>query len=150
MDTGIYSTRISSGISVTGMVKLSSWSDLKYSALQSQILYNNLWKDGFVLSGLIIASIAAFINSVNGFIYLYSGKKTDYYHGLPMKRSEMFLERIFSGLVYYLIPYIVTEFLMICIGAARGFFSLNIMGMAVRMLFLHLIIYLVIYFSIVL
>ncbi len=135
---------------VTGMVKLSSWSDLKYSALQSQILYNNLWKDGFVLSGLIIVSIAAFINSVNGFIYLYSGKKTDYYHGLPMKRSEMFLERVFSGLVYYLIPYIVTEFLMICIGAARGFFSLNIMGMAVRMLCLHLIVYLVIYFSVVL
>ena len=44
-------------------------------ALQNQILYNNLWKDGFVLSGMIISSIAAFINSVNGFIYLYSGKK---------------------------------------------------------------------------
>ena len=71
---------------VTGMVKLSSWSDLQYSASQSQILYNNLWKDGFVLSGMIIASIAAFINSVNGFIYLYSGKKTDFYHGLPMKK----------------------------------------------------------------
>ena len=135
---------------VTGMVKLSSWSDLQYSALQNQILYNNLWKDGFVLSGMIIASIAAFINSVNGFIYLYSGKKTDYYHGLPMKRTEMFLERVFSGLVYYLMPYIVAEFLMICIGAARGFFSLSIMGMAVKMFFLHIIIYLVIYFSIVL
>ena len=122
---------------VTGMVKLSSWSDLQYSALQNQILYNNLWKDGFVLSGLIIVSIAAFINSVNGFIYLYSGKKTD-------------LERVFSGLVYYLMPYIVAEFLMICIGAARGFFSLSIMGMAVKMFFLHIIIYLVIYFSIVL
>ena len=91
-----------------------------------------------------------FINSVNGFIYLYSGKKTDYYHGLPMKRTEMFLERVFSGLVYYLMPYIVAEFLMICIGAARGFFSLSIMGMAVKMFFLHIIIYLVIYFSIVL
>ena len=135
---------------VTGMVKLSSWSDLQYSALQNQILYNNLWKDGFVLSGMIISSIAAFINSVNGFIYLYSGKKTDYYHGLPMKRTEMFLERVFSGLVYYLIPYIIAEFLMICIGAARGFFSLSIMGMAVKMFFLHIIIYLVIYFSIVL
>ena len=45
---------------VTGMVKLSSWSDLQYSALQNQILYNNLWKDGFVLSGMIISSIAAF------------------------------------------------------------------------------------------
>ena len=135
---------------VTGMVKLSSWRDLQYSDLQIQILYNNLWKDGFVLSGLIIASIAAFINSVNGFIYLYSGKKTDFYHGLPIKRAELFLERVVSGLVYYLMPYIITEFLMICIGAARGFFSLNIMGMAVKMLFLHLIIYLVIYFSIVL
>lgn len=135
---------------VTGMVKLSSWSDLQYSALQNQILYNNLWKDVFVLSGMIISSIAAFINSVNGFIYLYSGKKTDYYHGLPMKRTEMFLERVFSGLVYYLMPYIVAEFLMICIGAARGFFSLSIMGMAVKMFFLHIIIYLVIYFSIVL
>ena len=80
---------------VTGMVKLSSWRDLQYSDLQIQILYNNLWKDGFVLSGLIIVSIAAFMNSVNGFIYLYSGKKTDYYHGLPMKRTEMFLERVF-------------------------------------------------------
>lgn len=135
---------------VTGMVKLSSWRDLQYSDLQILILYNNLWKDGFVLSGLIIASIAAFINSVNGFIYLYSGKKTDFYHGLPMKRAELFLERVVSGLVYYLMPYIITEFLMICIGAMRGFFSLNIMGMAVGMLFLHLLIYLVIYFSIVL
>ena len=135
---------------VTGMVKLSSWRDLQYSDLQILILYNNLWKDGFVLSGMIISSIAAFINSVNGFIYLYSGKKTDYYHGLPMKRTEMFLERVFSGLVYYLMPYIVAEFLMICIGAARGFFSLSIMGMAVKMFFLHIIIYLVIYFSIVL
>lgn len=106
---------------VTGMVKLSSWSDLQYSALQNQILYNNLWKDGFVLSGMIISSIAAFINSVNGFIYLYSGKKTDYYHGLPMKRTEMFLERVFSGLVYYLMPYIVAEFLMICIVSTRLF-----------------------------
>ena len=67
-----------------------------------------------------------------------------------MKRTEMFLERVFSGLVYYLMPYIVAEFLMICIGAARGFFSLSIMGMAVKMFFLHIIIYLVIYFSVVL
>ena len=133
------------------MVKLSSWSDLQYSALQNQILYNNLWKDGFVLSGMIISSIAAFINSVNGFIYLYSGKKTDYYHGLPMKRTEMFLlVSHYSLVVYYLMPYIVAEFLMICIGAARGFFSLSIMGMAVKMFFLHIIIYLVIYFSVVL
>ena len=84
---------------VTGMVKLSSWSDLQYSASQSQILYNNLWKDGFVLSGMIIASIAAFMNSVNGFIYLYSGKKTDsvsYTHLDVYKRQEIYYRQLLT------------------------------------------------------
>ena len=135
---------------VTGLVKLGSWQNLEYTVDQMGVLYNHLWKDGFVLAGMFVAAIAAFMNSVNGFIYLYSGKKTDFYHGLPLKRSEIFTEKTVTGLLYYLIPYVIMEFLAVCIGAARGFFSLNIAGMAVKMLLLHLLIYLVIYFSIVL
>ena len=135
---------------VTGLVKLGSWQNMEYTVDQMGVLYNHLWKDGFVLAGMFVAAIAAFMNSVNGFIYLYSGKKTDFYHGLPLKRSEIFTEKTVTGLLYYLIPYVIMEFLAVCIGAARGFFSLNIVGMAVKMLLLHLIIYLVIYFSIVL
>ena len=135
---------------VTGLVKLGSWQNLEYTVDQMGVLYNHLWKDGFVLAGMFVAAIAAFMNGVNGFIYLYSGKKTDFYHGLPLKRSEIFTEKTVTGLLYYLIPYVIMEFLAVCIGAARGFFSLNIAGMAVKMLLLHLLIYLVIYFSIVL
>lgn len=135
---------------VTGLVKLGAWQNLEYTVDQMGILYNHLWQDGFVLAGMFVAAIAAFMNSVNGFIYLYSGKKTDFYHGLPLKRSEIFTEKTVTGLLYYLIPYVIMEFLAVCIGAARGFFSLNIAGMAVKMLLLHLLIYLVIYFSIVL
>ena len=135
---------------VTGLVKLGSWQNLEYTVDQMGVLYNHLWKDGFVLAGMCVAAIAAFMNSVNGFIYLYSGKKTDFYHGLPLKRSEIFTEKTVTGLLYYLIPYVIMEFLAVCIGAARGFFSLNIVGMAAKMLLLHLLIYLVIYFSIVL
>lgn len=54
------------------------------------------------------------------------------------------------GLIYYLVPYIVIEFLTVCVGAARGLFSLEFMGMAVKMLCLHLLVYLMIYFSVVL
>ena len=128
---------------VTGLVKLGSWQNMEYTVDQMGVLYNHLWKDGFVLAGMFVAAIAAFMNSVNGFIYLYSGKKTDFYHGLPLKRSEIFTEKTVTGLLYYLIPYVIMEFLAVCIGAARGFFSLNIVGMAVKMLLLHLIIYLV-------
>ena len=124
---------------VTGLVKLGSWQNLEYTVDQMGVLYNHLWKDGFVLAGMFVAAIAAFMNSVNGFIYLYSGKKTDFYHGLPLKRSEIFTEKTVTGLLYYLIPYVIMEFLAVCIGAARGFFSLNIAGMAVKMLLLHLL-----------
>ena len=135
---------------VAALVKLGIWRNMEYTSAQISVLYNHLWKDGLMTTGVVVAVMAAFMNSVNEFIYLYSGKKTDFYHGLPMKRSEMFAERVVTGLIYYVIPYVIMEFFMICIGAARGFFSLKIMGMAVKMFCLHLFIYLVIYFSIVL
>lgn len=135
---------------VAALVKLGTWRNMEYTSAQISVLYNHLWRDGLAVTGMIVAVIAALMNSINEFIYLYSGKKTDFYHGLPMKRSEMFIERVVTGLIYYVIPYVVMEFLMICIGAARGFFTLEIMGMAVKMFGLHLLIYLVIYFSIVL
>lgn len=135
---------------VAALVKLGSWRNMEYTETQISVLYNHLWKDGLVMTGMIVAVIAALMNSVNEFVYLYSGKKTDFYHALPLKRSEMFAERVITGLIYYVVPYIVMEFLMICIGAARGFFSLKIMGMAVKMSGLHLLIYLTVYFSIVL
>ena len=135
---------------VAALVKLGCWRNMEYTEAQISVLYNHLWKDGLVMTGMIVAVIAALMNSINEFVYLYSGKKTDFYHALPLKRSEMFAERVITGLIYYVVPYIVMEFLMICIGAARGFFSLKIMGMAVKMSGLHLLIYLTVYFSIVL
>ena len=109
---------------VAALVKLGTWRNMEYTSAQISVLYNHLWRDGLAATGMIVAVIAALMNSINEFIYLYSGKKTDFYHGLPMKRSEMFIERVVTGLIYYVIPYVVMEFLMICIGAARGFFTL--------------------------
>ena len=133
-----------------GLEKLGSWRNLGYTQDQITLLYYRLWKDGFVLTGMAVAMAAGFMNAVNGFLYLYSRKKTDFYHSLPMKRSELFAEKAVMGLIYYLVPYIVIEFLTVCVGAARGLFSLELMGMAVKMLCLHLLVYLMIYFSVVL
>ena len=135
---------------VIGLEKLGSWRNLGYTQDQITLLYYRLWKDGFVLTGMAVAMAAGFMNAVNGFLYLYSRKKTDFYHSLPMKRSELFAEKAVMGLIYYLVPYIVIEFLTVCVGAARGLFSLELMGMAVKMLCLHLLVYLMIYFSVVL
>ena len=40
-----------------------------------------------------------------------SRKKVDFYHSLPVKRSRMFWNRVYTGLLYYLVPYMIMEFL---------------------------------------
>lgn len=135
---------------VVSLMLIGNWRGSSYTPEQMEFLYENLWKDGFLLTGGLVAVLAAVLNGINGFIYLYSKRQTDFYHSLPVKRSRMFWNRIYTGLVYYLVPYVIMVFLAICIGAARGFFSLKLMGAALTLLVLHLVIYLMIYFSVVL
>lgn len=135
---------------VVSLLMIGNWRGGGYTSEQMEFLYENLWKDGFLLTGGFVAVAAAVLNGINGFIYLYSKRQTDFYHSLPVKRSRMFWNRIYTGLVYYLVPYMIMVFLAICIGAARGFFSLKLMGEALALFGIHLIIYLLIYFSVVL
>ncbi len=134
---------------VAELLMLGNWFGLNYKVAQIEYLYENLWRDGFIITGAVVAAGAAFLNGVNGFWYLYSSKKVDFYHSLPIKRSQMFWHKTYVGLLYYLIPYAAMEFLAVCIGAMRGFFSLKLMGMALLMLGIHLVFYLMIYFGVV-
>lgn len=131
---------------VAELVMLGQWQHLHYTAGQMEILYENLWRDGFVLTGLVMAMAAAFINGVSSFGYLYSKRKADFYHSLPLTRKQIFLQQAFAGVVFYIVPYVIMEFLAVCIGASRGFFSLGLMGMAVKLMIFHLLDYFLIYF----
>lgn len=135
---------------VAELLMLGNWHGVEYTEQQIAVLYDNLWKDGLLNTGFVIVTIAAVINGINNFWYLYSGRKTDFYHSLPVKRSWIFVHKTYVGILYYLIPYAVMEFLAVCIGAMWGLFSLHLMGRAAAMLAIHLILYLMIYFSVVL
>ena len=124
--------------------------DAEYTAEQISLLYENLWRNGFMVSGLAVAALAALFNGISQFWYLYSPRKIDFYHSLPVKRSRMFWYKSLQSLLYFLLPYLVMEFFSVCIGAMRGFFSLHLMKMAFVMLVFHLLLYLLLYFSVVL
>lgn len=136
---------------VMTILMLGNWFGTKYLTIdQIGRLYELLWTDGLMSSGFIITSAAALINGINHFWYLYSSRKTDFYHCLPIRRQKIFLHKTVMGIFYYLVPYIIMEFFVICIGAARGFFSLKIMKMALMMTVMHFILYLLFYFATVL
>lgn len=135
---------------VTELIMLGNWFGMEYTAEQISLLYENLWRNGFMVSGLAVAALAALFNGISQFWYLYSPRKIDFYHSLPVKRSRMFWYKSLQSLLYFLLPYLVMEFFSVCIGAMRGFFSLHLMRMAFVMLVFHLLLYLLLYFSVVL
>lgn len=135
---------------VAELIMLGNWFGRGYSTEQISLLYENLWRDGFMITGLVVIVLAACLNGISQFWYLYSARKIDFYHSLPVKRKRMFWCKLLQSLLYFLLPYLVMEFFSVCIGAMRGFFSLHLMKMAFLLLVLHLLLYLLLYFFVVL
>ena len=135
---------------VAELLKLGNWFGMNYEPAQIEMLYENLWRDGLMATGFTVIFLAAVINGINGFWYLYSRKKVDFYHGLPITRKKLFWYKTGMGILYYLIPYTVCMFMALCIGAMRGFYSLKLLGMAGSMLAGHFLMYLLVYFVTVL
>ena len=132
------------------LVMFDEWKVDGYTVRQIGLLYENLWKDGLLFTGCFVTIFAAAVNGIHGFLYLYSSRKTDFYHSLPVKRSEMFWQKTWTGIVYTEVPYVVMAFAALCVGAFRGYFSMKILGLAAVMLAVHLLVYLLNYFAVVL
>lgn len=60
-------------------------------------------EEAMVIQGVVLFAMA-FIAGICGFGYLYSRKKSDLYHALPIKRGQLFLIQWLNGLLVWLIP----------------------------------------------
>ena len=119
---------------VAELIMLGNWFGMEYTTREINALYANLWQNGFMITGLAVAALAALFNGISQFWYLYSLRKIDFYHSLPVKRNRMFWYKTLQSLLYFWVPYLVMEFFAICIGAMRGFFSLHLMKLAFLMI----------------
>lgn len=135
---------------VVSLLQMSSWREVAYTQQQVQMLYNHLWKDGFVLTGSTVMIMAAVMNGINGFWYLYSSRKVDFYHSLPEKRSHMFAKKVLLAFAYTMLPYLIMVFGTICTGIAFGYFSFLIVKLAAGMMAVHICVYFMVYFGTVL
>lgn len=93
----------------------------------------------------LVAVVGAFICACCSFGYLFSKKKVDFFHGLPVGRTKQFVMRYVSGVLVYLVPNLLMLLTNVVIIAAAGGFS---GGMAKTMFFglrYHLLGFLVMY-----
>ena len=55
--------------------------------------------------------VLAVIVAMSGFSYLYSKKKVDMYHSLPVRREVLFFVKTLNGILIVILPYIVCSFI---------------------------------------
>ena len=104
MDPGICMIAFLLAFPVAELILMGKWNERSYTQSQLSYLYSSLWSSDFLTMGAAVAAVTAFFAAVSGFWYLYSPRKVDFYHSLPVKRSALFLHRVLLAVLYYLVP----------------------------------------------
>lgn len=93
----------------------------------------------------ILTALLAVISAVQGFSWLYSRKKIDFYMGMPVKRSRRLLVIWLNGILSYLIPYILGLVIGMLIAAGSQGLDAGVVKVIFQALFVNLLLYLCIY-----
>lgn len=102
-------------------------------------------KHDLAINGMVIMIGAALVNGVFGFWWLHSRQKIDFYHSMPIRREKLYWNQVISGFVVYAVPETVIATLCLCVGAAQGYFSMEIVREMAKMAGMHMLFFLMIY-----
>ena len=94
---------------------------------------------------LAVAAVFAVVSAIQGFSYLYSKRKIDFYVGMPVKRSRRFLTIWQSGVMIYLLPSLAGTLLGLLIAAGNGLMTTEILKESILAFGLMLCVYLGVY-----
>ncbi len=103
----------------------------------------------FTFLGFLIAVIAVFC-AVTGFAYLHSREKQDFYHGMPISRTQWFAISYTGGLLIFLVPYLVFGFCTILIAGTNISISAGLLGSCITALLGGILGFLIIYHTAIL
>lgn len=97
---------------------------------------------------LIIAFAGALIVGIFGFQYLYSKRKVDLYHSMPVSRKKLFLANWLNGFLIWLVPFLISNLFIwigsiIYVGNAQYFGSISMY--IIRNIFFLSLCYLIVY-----
>ena len=97
-----------------------SESDYKWAFSQTQEQLSQILSTGnfFPTAGLIVMAI---IGGLGVFFYLHSRSETDFYHSLPVTRSQLFIVNYLTTPVIVIPVYIICSILACVVTAAAGF-----------------------------
>lgn len=118
----------------------ASYGDLSERVMQG--IFSGFLGMGF---NSFLAACFAILCAVAGFSWLYSKKKVDLYHSIPVRREKMFAACYVNGILLYLVPYLISCLLCLVIVSRYMTITGSMLSMAVMTLFVHLLFFLLFY-----
>ncbi len=119
--------------------------NLDFRITQSVLHFFN---ENILLSGGFVAFVGALIVGLLGFSFLYSKKKVDFFHSIPIKRSKIFIAYYLNGILIWLLPYLINLFFAIIIGVSKlnditsiKYLFANVIKSSILLMFSFLVIY---------
>lgn len=100
---------------------------------------------GFNLGIFLLTVAIAVVSAIQGFSYLYSRKKIDFYMGMPIKRKKRFLVIWLNGILLYLLPYLLGLAISMLIAAGNGAMDQTVLSGAAVAFLVNLSFYLGVY-----
>ncbi len=99
---------------------------------------------------MLITVTGALICGLHGFSWLFSRKKVDFYHAIPVRREVLFAVSYVNGILIYLIPLVLNLGAYLLITAGHSADASAQLVRAVRLFGMHSLFYLLIYTTAVL
>ena len=128
------------------MTQFDVWQNYGYAYEKIQNGYAyflNIQENGSVRFS-VITVFAALCAAVN-FEYLHSSRKLDCFHSLPVKRSLLYWQKIWSSLLLFAAACGMALFLAVCVGASHGYFSLHYVKIALSAFAVYGVYFLLVY-----
>lgn len=94
---------------------------------------------------MILICVTALIVAVSGFAYLHSKIQLDTYHSLPVSRTQLFLSKYVSGILQFLIPFMLHIFICIAVAAGKNAYNDKTIPSAIAFAGIALLIFLLTY-----
>lgn len=100
----------------------------------------------FLISVMVVGAV---VSGVSGFSYLHASRKVDFYHSIPVKRSQLFLAVYLNGILMMAVIYLL-NLLAACVAAsAFGVDFGKVFGMVIRAFVFHMAFYCLLYTTVV-
>lgn len=110
----------------------------------------NVTGKGAVPFYLLISGIGAMLFGFQGFGWLMKKQQVDFYHSLPITRTDRFFIIYFNGILFFLIPLLIHTGLVALLIGVRGVLTKTIVVKMMTNLGLYLIAFLLMYHLVIL